>query len=99
MGQLTCWGHTPSGAPHQGRGASAPQGARGCVYMRLRRVARPAPTNPHFPMDPQLQYGAPAERHEANTPGMTARGPNFARTRSATSSIRRAFSSTGSKVS
>lgn len=39
------------------------------------------------------------ENYAASVPGITARGPNFARARSATSSIRRTFSSTGSKVS
>ncbi len=48
---------------------------------------------------PWADRPAGGTRQAARVPGITARGPNFARARSATSSIRRAFSSTGSKVS
>ena len=74
----------------------------GALGARPVRGARNCATSPHAPappVNPQPGTTLPAERYATNEPGITARGPNFARTRSATSSTRRTFSSTGSKVS
>jgi len=77
---------TPSlGGPGGGAGGRDPDRA----VLGSLNAAAPRPVAPSH---------APGH-YAASEPGITARGPNLARARSATSSRRRTFSSTGSKVS